>query len=101
VAAGLRGRVGARRRGRDRVDGPHRADVDDRAAAALAHRSAAACETQNVGPQDRAERLLELLLGLLEERAGAEDPGAVDEHVDAAEALDRVVDELMRLLARR
>ena len=38
VAAGLGGRVGARRRRGDRVDRPHRADVDDRAAAALAHR---------------------------------------------------------------
>ena len=50
--------------------------------------------------QDRAERLLEVLLGLLEERDRPEDAGAVDEHVDAPEALDRVVDELVRLLAR-
>src|SRR5215210_8464328 len=38
VATGLGGRVRAGRGGGDRVDRPHRADVDDRAAAALAHR---------------------------------------------------------------
>ena len=89
VAAGLRGRVGARRRGLDRVDGPHRADVDDRAAAALAHRGGDGLRDPVRRPQDRVQRLLEVLLGLLEERHGAEDAGAVDEHVDAAEALDR------------
>src|SRR4051812_20256410 len=42
-----------------------------------------------------------MLLGLLEEGHRAEDAGAVDEHVDAAEALDRVADEVLRRLARR
>jgi hypothetical protein len=51
--------------------------------------------------QDRAERLLEVLLGLLEERDDPEDPGRVDEHVDAAEALDGAVDQRLRLLAAR
>ena len=50
--------------------------------------------------QDRAERLLEVLLGLLEERDDAEDAGRVDEHVDAAVALDRGGDERLGLLAR-
>src|SRR3954463_15833294 len=51
--------------------------------------------------QDRAERLLEVLLGLLEERDGPEDAGAVDEDVDRAEALDGEGDEVARVLARR
>jgi hypothetical protein len=93
VAAGLGRRVGARRRGGDRVDGPHRADVDDRAAAALAHRADGGLADPERRAQDRAERLLEVLLGLLGEGDGAEDPRAVDEHVDAAEALDGSGDE--------
>ena len=40
-----------------------------------------------------------MLLGLLEERDDAEDAGGVDEHVDAAEALDGERDERLRLLA--
>ena len=90
VPARLGGGVGARRRRRDRVERPHRADVDDRAAAALAHRRHDGLGDPVCGAQDRAERLLEMLLGLLLERHRPEDAGAVDEHVDRAEALERV-----------
>ena len=100
VAARLRGRVGAGRGGGDRVDRPHRADVDDRAAALLLHRRGRRLRDPVGRAQDRAERLLEVLLGLLEERDDAEDAGRVDEHVDAAEALDGGRDERLRLLAR-
>jgi hypothetical protein len=58
------------------------------AAAALAH----ARDDGLGGPvgrvEDRAERLVEVLVRLLLERRDAEDARAVDEHVDAAEALD-------------
>ena len=50
-------------------------------------------------PQDRAERLLQVLLGLLEERRRPEDAGAVDEHVDAAEPLDRRPTSCLSMLA--
>ncbi len=42
-----------------------------------------------------------MLLGLLRERRRAEDARAVDEHVDAAEALDRPRHERVRLVAAR
>jgi hypothetical protein len=51
-------------------------------------------------PQNRVECFLELLLGLLEKRSDAEDPGAVDKHVDAPEAIDGGVDQLRGGLGR-
>jgi hypothetical protein len=101
VAAGLRGGVGARRRGGDRVDGPHRADVHDGAAATLAHRAHDGLRHPERRAQDRAERLLEVLLGLLFERHRPEDPGAVDQDVHAAEALHGHVDQCLGVGTRR
>jgi hypothetical protein len=75
--------------------------LKDRTPAALAHRAGCRLGRPERRPQDRPERLLEVLLGLLEERHGAEDAGAVDEDVDAAEALDGGRDEVLGLLAPR
>jgi hypothetical protein len=82
------------------VDRPHRADVDDRAArAAVGHRPGDGLRDPERGVEDRAERLVHVLLGLLEERDGAEDARAVDEHVDGAEAVDRRGHERLRQVA--
>jgi len=99
VAARLGGRVGAGRGRGDRVQRPHRADADDRAAAALAHRLRGGLRDPVGRVQDRAQRLLQMLLGLLEERHDPEDPGRVHEHVDAAEALHGPLAQRLRLLA--
>src|SRR5215208_5566822 len=87
MPTGLGGRVCAGGRGRDSVDGTHRAHAHDRPATALSHLGHGGLRDVKSGPQDGVQRLFEVLLALFLEWLDPEDAGAVDQHVYPAKAL--------------